>query len=91
LEGGRGWLPTHASSISCLLLSSLRREMSKKREGLLGALCCPHIVMTRGEWSVCFLIEAVASILPPLSSKVWETINLSIRKMMEVAHVLPLS
>jgi hypothetical protein len=31
------------------LLSSLRREMSKERGGLLGALCCPQIMMVRGE------------------------------------------
>ncbi len=65
--------------------------MSKKRGGLLGALCYPHIVMTRGEWSVSFLTEAATSILPPLSSKVWETINLLIRKTTEVAPVLLLS
>ncbi len=65
--------------------------MSKKHRGLLGTLCCPQIVMMRGEWSKSFLTEATASILPPLSSKVWETINLSILETAEVAPVLPLS
>ncbi len=88
---GGGWFPSQAFSISCLLLSSLRREMSKKRGGLLGALCCPQIVMMRGEWSVSFLTKAAASNLPPLSSKVWETMNLSILDTAEVAPTLLLS
>jgi hypothetical protein len=54
----------------------------------MGALCYPHIVMTSGEWSVRFLSEATASILPPLSSSVWETMNLSIRETTEVTPVV---
>jgi hypothetical protein len=65
--------------------------MSKKLRGLLGALCCPQIVIMRGKWSQNFLTEAAASILPPLSFKVWETMNLSILDTAEVAPAFMLS
>jgi hypothetical protein len=47
--------------------------------------------MIRGEWSESFLIEAVASIHPPLSSMDWETRNLSILDIAEDAPVRLLS
>ncbi len=65
--------------------------MSKNREGLLGASCFPQTVMMRGEWSKSFLTEAAASIRPPLSSTVWETINLSILDTDEDAPACSLS
>jgi len=63
----------------------------KEARGLMGALCCPQIVMMRGEWSENFLTEAIVSILPPLSFKVWETMNLSILDTAKVAPAFPLS
>ncbi len=46
---------------------------------------------TKGEWSKSFLIDAIASILPPLSSISYETRNLSIRDTTERAPDLLLS
>ncbi len=65
--------------------------MSKKRVRFPGASCCfPQTEMTRGEWSESFLIEATASIRPPLSSTDWETKNLSILDIAEDAPRRPL-
>ncbi len=44
-----------------------------------------------GEWSENFLMEAAASIFPPLSSMSCETMNLSILDTAERALDLPLS
>ncbi len=47
--------------------------------------------MMRGEWSDSFLTEVADSILPPRESMSWETKNLSIEDMVELALNLPLS
>ncbi len=46
---------------------------------------------TRGDWSENFWIEVVASILPPLESRSWETKNLSMHETAKHAPDLPLS
>ncbi len=88
---GRGVSPNQASNSSILLFSSLSKVASKKREGLFGGGWCPQIVIMSGEWSNNFLMEAAASIRPPLSSISWETKNLSILETAEWALDLPLS
>jgi hypothetical protein len=65
--------------------------VSKNLGGLLGASCFPQTVMMRGEWSMNFLNKAAASIHPPLSSTIWQTINLSILDTAEDAPARPLS
>ncbi len=47
--------------------------------------------MQTGEWSVSFLIEAATSILPPLSSTVWEIMILFILETADFLPALPLS